>query len=83
MKLDKTFAELWAEKEIKNIDKEIWRQKFIDHVIFDRDYTITKDDSYTRVEHLTVDEVIEKYSWTLTDEQIKLLKDDRDNTPQI
>lgn len=75
-KKNKTFAELWAEKEIKNIDKEIWKQEFIDHMIFDRDYTITKEDSYTRVEHLTVEEVIEKYSWALTDEQIKLLKDE-------
>lgn len=75
-KKNKTFAELWAEKEIKNIDKEIWKQEFIDHMIFGRDYTITKEDSYTRVEHLTVEEVIEKYSWALTDEQIKLLKDE-------
>lgn len=75
-KKNKTFAELWAEKEIKNIDKEIWKQEFIDHMIFDRDYTITKEDSYTRVEHLTVEEVMEKYSWALTDEQIKLLKDE-------
>ena len=75
-KKNKTFAELWAEKEIKNIDKEIWKQEFIDHMIFGRNHTITKEDSYTCVEHLTVEEVIEKYNWALTDEQIKLLKDE-------
>lgn len=31
----------------------------------------------------TFAELIEKYSWALTDEQIELIKNDRDNTSQI
>lgn len=83
MKPDKTLLELWASKEMEEWDNKRWNEEFIDHFIFGRNYTITKDDSYTRIEQLTIDEVIENFSWVLTEEQIKILKDAGDNTPQI